>query len=542
MGQRPLASATVPTGATPRPTAWAPLRHRAFRVLWAAQFASNVGTWMQTVGAQWLVGDLGGSAFLVALVQTASSLPVFLLALPSGALGDILDRRRVLLFGQSVMLVAAALITTLTLLDLVTPGVVLALTFAIGAGQAFVTPSWQAVQPELVPRREIPQAAVLNGTSFNLARALGPAIGGVLITASGPGAVFALNAVSFVAVLVALGSWHREAPPRRFAAEQIGPAIAAGLRFVRSAPNFQTVLVRAGHFMAFASALWALLPVIARDELDLGAGGYGLMLGAVGVGAVGGALTLPWLLRGRLEVERVVGGAGLVFAAAMVVVGVGGSPWVAAPALVLAGGAWIGNNSLLMASAQVLVPGWARARALSSYTLVFMGSQALGAVVWGAVAALTSTRVAFLLAAAGLSGGVLALRLWRPLRGGDADFTPLGGHFESDLIIEAAPSAGPVLITVEWRVPMERHGEFHEAMRVVERVRRRTGARRWELFQDGKRPELLLEVYVVATWEEYQRQRTERTTVHDAELESRAIELTTDGGPPHVRTAISTYR
>lgn len=536
-----MAATSAPTAAPPRPTAWAPLRHRAFRVLFAAQFASNVGTWMQTVGAQWLIGDLGGSAFLVALVQTATSLPVFLLALPSGALGDILDRRRVLLFGQSVMLVAAAAVTALTLLDLVTPGIVLALTFAIGAGQAFVTPSWQAVQPELVRRAEIPQAAVLNGTSFNLARAIGPAIGGVLITASGPGAVFALNAVSFVAVLAALGTWRREAPPRRFAAEHLGAAMAAGVRFVRSAPSFRVVLLRAVHFMAFASALWALLPVVARDVLDLGAGGYGLMLGAVGLGAVGGALTLPGL-RSRVGVERVVGGSALALALAMVVVGLGGSPWVAAPALVLAGGAWIGNNSSLNASAQVLVPGWARARALSAYTLVFMGSQALGAVVWGAVADLAGIRATFLVAAAGLAAGSVALRLWRPLRGGDADLTPVGEHSEPDLVIEAAPTAGPVLVTVEWRVPLERHGDFREAMRVVERVRRRTGARRWGLFQDGEEPELLLEAYVVATWEEHERQRSERFTVRDAELEARAIELTRDGGPPRVRTAISAYR
>ncbi len=530
-----------PTAPTARPTAWAPLRHRAFRILFAAQFASNVGTWMQTVGAQWLIGDLGGSPLLVALVQTATSLPVFLLALPSGALGDILDRRRVLLFGQGVMLVAAAAITALTLAGAVTPGIVLVLTFAIGAGQAFVTPSWQAVQPELVPRKEIPQAAVLNGTSFNLARAVGPAIGGVLITASGPGAVFALNAVSFVAVLGALAFWEREAPPRRFEAEHLGSAIGAGFRYVRSSPSFRIVLVRAAHFMAFASALWALLPVIARDELGLGAGGYGLMLGAVGIGAVAGALTLP-ALRSRVGVEALIVGSSLVLAAAMLVVGLSGTVWAVGPALVLAGGAWIGNNSSLNASAQVLVPGWARARALAFYTLVFMGSQAAGAVLWGALAGVTSVGTVFAIAAAGLVVGSALLTARFRLRSSDVDLTPLGEHSEPDLVIEAAPAAGPVLITVEWHVPADRVTAFREAMRVVERIRRRTGARRWGLFQDGEEADLFLEAYVVSTWEEHERQRSERFTVRDAELEARAIELTVDGRQPRVRTAISAYR
>ena len=523
-------------------SAWAPLRHRAFRILWAAQFASNVGTWMQTGGAQWLIGDLGGSSLDVSLVQTSTSQTVFLLALPSGALGDILDRRKVLIFGQAAMLVAAAALALLTASDAVTPLVVLGLVFALGAGQAFVTPSWQAVQPELVPRAEIPQAAVLNGTSFNLARAVGPAIGGVLITTAGAEAVFAINAVSFVAVLIALGTWQREAPPKRFAAhEGLGSALAAGLRYVRATPSFRTVLARSVHFMLFASALWALLPVIARDELGLGAGGYGLMLGAVGVGAVAGALTLP-RIRSKVGVEWVVSGACVVLAVALLVVGLSGAVAAAMPALVLAGAAWIANNSSLNASAQVLVPSWARARALSFYTLCFMGAQALGAVLWGTMASQTSTGLALAVAAAGLVGGAAVLRLRRPLVARDYDLTPHGEHSEPDLVIEAAPASGPVLVRTEWRVAPAQVAEFRDAMRLVERARRRTGARRWGLFQDGEDPELFLEAYVVGTWEEHERQRSERFTVRDAELEARAIALTVDGEQPRVRPAISAYR
>src|SRR5918998_2572127 len=257
------------------PSAWAPLRIRVYRALWIAQLTSNVGTWMQTVGAQWLMGSLSGDPLLVALVQTAMTLPIFLVGFPAGALGDVYDRRRVLLLSQSFMLVSAGALAALTLGGAVTPWVLLGLTFALGLGQALTAPSWQAIQPQLVGRELIPQAAALGATSMNLARAVGPAIGGALVAAAGPEWVFALNAVSFVAVLAVPVAWRREPRAKVLGPEHVGSALRAGLRFVRSSPRMRTALVHVFAYIFFGSAVWALLPVVARSGLGLGSGGYG---------------------------------------------------------------------------------------------------------------------------------------------------------------------------------------------------------------------------------------------------------------------------
>src|SRR3954447_11833075 len=306
-------------------SAWAPLRRPWFRALWTAQFVANTGTWAQTVGAQWLMGDLGGSALQIALVQTAATLPVFLLVVPAGALGDIVDRRRLLLLSQTSMLLSAAALAVLTAAGAVTPNRLLALTALLATGQALAAPCFQAVQPELVPREELTQAALLNGANGNVARAVGPALGGLLIAAAGPAAAFALNAVSFVGVLVVLYLWPRPATHRPLGAEPILQAIRAGTRYVRSAPAFSSVLTRSALFMVFASGLWALLPALARGPLELGPNGYGGLLAAVGAGAVAGTAVLPWI-RARRGPDGVVAGGTLAYAASVAVLGLSHSP------------------------------------------------------------------------------------------------------------------------------------------------------------------------------------------------------------------------
>jgi MFS family permease len=526
-------------GATATVSAWAPLRHRLFRALYVAQFASNAGTWMQVVGAQWLMGDLGGGPFAVALVQTATSLPIFLLVLPAGALGDVFDRRRVLLAAQGAMLVATGLLAALTAADLVTPALLLALVFLVGAGQALSVPCWQATVPELVERPEIPQAAALNGVNFNLARAVGPAIGGLIIAVAGPEAVFALNSVSFLGTLAVLSAWRRPPRHRALVAEHVWEAVSAGGRFVRSAPTLRIVLVRSALFMAFASALWALLPVVARGPLGLGAGGYGLLLGSVGVGAVAGAFVLP-VLRARLPLNTLVALAGVAYAGALAVIGLPERLPFVVGALVVAGLAWIAVLSSLNASAQTLLPDWARARGLAYYTLTFQGAQALGALVWGALAGVAGLAAALVVAAAGLVAGALAGRRLR-LVALDLDLRPARHWPEPHLVLDPEPEEGPVLVTVEWRVPAEHVEAFREAMAPVGRSRRRTGARRWGLFQDAADPERFLEVWVVGSWEEHLRQHDERTTVRDEELEARARALAR-AGELEVRHLLSAYR
>jgi MFS family permease len=523
------------------PSGWAPLRRRAFRALWIAQFASNMGTWTQTVGAQWLMGDLGGGAMEVALVQTATTLPVFLLVLPAGALGDILDRRRLLLTGQSLMLLGAAGLALLTAADAMTQVRLLGLISLMGVGQALSVPCFQAIQPELVDRREIPQAALLNGANANVARAVGPALGGALIAAVGPAATFGLNAVSFVGVLLVLARWRRPPDHRPLGAEHVRSAIRAGARYVRSAPAFATVLGRSLLFMLFASGLWALLPAVARGPLQLGAGGYGLLLGSLGLGAVAGAFLVPRLRR-RMGTNALVAGATLIYAAGMVVVGVLDSPVLAVIALLAVGLAWIAVQSTLNAAAQVLLPDWARARALAYFQLVFMGGQALGAVVWGGVAAVAGLEIAFVVPAAGLLlGAAVGLRPLA-LHGADLDVRaarhwpePIVGH-------EPAPDAGPVLVTVEWRVRPGEEEAFALAMEPVGRSRRRTGATLWGLFQDAEDATVFLETFTVATWREHLRQHIERGTMMDQELEGTARELLRDGELPRVRHLLWAYR
>jgi MFS family permease len=520
-------------------SAWAPLRRTWFRALWTAQFVANTGTWAQTVGAQWLMGDLGGTALQIALVQTAATLPVFLLVVPAGALGDIVDRRRLLLLSQTLMLLAAAGLALLTAVRLTTPNGLLALTAVLAVGQALAAPCFQAVQPELVPREELSQAALLNGANANVARAVGPAVGGLLIAVAGPAAAFALNSVSFLGVLAVLYRWPRPVVDRPLGSEPIGQAVRAGVRYVRSAPAFGAVLIRSALFMVFASGLWALLPAMARGPLGLGPNGYGGLLAAVGFGAVVGTAVLPRVRAGRGS-GAVVTGAMLLYAAAVAVVGLNPSTGAVVAALVLAGLSWIAVQSTLGAAAQLLLPTWARARALAYFQLVFMGGQALGALAWGAVAEAYGLGAAFLVPAGGLVLAALLGLLLLPLHvPHDVRHSEL--PWPQPPSQDWAADAGPVLVTLEWRVPGAEVPEFLRVMRELGRARRRTGAALWGVFQDADDPESFLETFTVSTWHEHLRQHVERGTVADAALEVRARAHLADGGAPVVRHLVWAY-
>ena len=294
-------------------SAWVPLRRALFRALWIAAVASNVGTWIQDVSATWLMTSLASSPLMVALVQTASTLPIFLLALPAGALADIVDRRRLLLVTQSWMLLAAAALGVLTIAGATTPWGLLVLTFILGLGAAMNAPAWQAIIPELVPHVELPAAVALNSVGFNLARAVGPALGGLVVGAIGSGAAFLLNAASFLCVVGVLYGWRRAPRTSVLPAERVLGAIRAGVRYVRYAPALRAVFVRVAAVVVSASALWALLPVIARRELGLSSAGYGLLLGCFGAGAVAGATLLP-AARRSLGVGRMIVTATVVLA------------------------------------------------------------------------------------------------------------------------------------------------------------------------------------------------------------------------------------
>ncbi|MFI6094455.1 MFS transporter [Lentzea sp. NPDC051213] len=493
-------------------SAWAPLRRSAFRALWLAQFASNIGTWAQTVGAQWLMGDLGGTSLQVALVQTATTLPVFLLVVPAGALGDILDRRRVLVYGQALMLAGAGGLMLLAGTNRATPASLLGLLAVMAIGQALSMPSFQAIQPELVSREEIPQAALLNGVNMNVGRAIGPALGGLLIALAGPEATFAFNTVSFLGVLVVLMRWRRPSDHRPLGTEHIATAVRTGARYVASSPLFRRVLTRCLLFIVFGSGLWALLPAIARGPLRLDASGYGVLLGSVGTGAILGAFVVPKLLQ-RMSKNRMVLFATWIYAAATSTAVLTQNLALVIVAMLLSGACWIATLSTFNATAQILLPAWTRARALAYYQLILMGGQALGAVVWGAMADAYDLRVAMVAPAIAMAVAALLATKWLPLNDRPLDVSP-ATYWEEPPELDDT-DVGPVLVTVEWPVADENADAFVDAMQKVGRARRRTGATMWGLFRDTEKPGTFLETFTVATWQEHLRQHLERGTVVD---------------------------
>jgi MFS family permease len=518
---------------------WTPLRDPLFRALWLAAVVSNIGTWMQNIAAAWLMTSLTQSALLISLVQAATSLPIFLLSLPAGAIADVVDRRKLLILSQVWMLVVAGLLGGLTVAGLTTPAVLLGLTFLLGLGGAMTVPAWQAAIPELVSREEIPSAVVLNSISFNLALAVGPALGGMVVAAAGPGAAFLVNAASFLGVAAVLYYWKRRPRESELPAERVLGAIRAGNRYVRHAPALHAVLVRGGVFILCGSAMWALLPLLARQVLGLSPAHYGILLGCFGGGSVAGAVLLP-RLRHRVTSQQQVAGATLLFAA--VAVGLGSIKMFPLLCLVLfcGGLAWIALMSILMVAAQMVVPAWVKARALAVFMLVFQGGMAAGSAVWGAVAARVGVPQAFYWAAAGLVVGMLAMVKYRLGGSEDLDLAPSLHWGTPDTVQEPEAEHGPVLVTVEYHIQATDAEAFAEAMRGVRRIRLRDGAMRWGLFQDTSEPTRYLETFVVTSWLEHLRQH-ERVTMSDQQVEEGALAYHTGQSPPVVSHLISAY-
>ncbi|AKN74367.1 major facilitator transporter [Streptomyces sp. PBH53] len=516
-------------------SAWAPFAARVFRALWIAQLVSNTGTWMQTVGAQWLL--VGHDAALVTLVQTASSLPVVLLALPSGVLADRYDRRGVLLAAQFAMLAVSAALAALAFRGALAPGLLLGLTFLLGCGTALMGPAWQALQPELVEREQLGQAAALGAVNMNLARAVGPALGGVVVAAMGAGWVFAFNALSYLGIAAVLLLWRRPVTPRPIArSEGLLTAVQAGRRYVRHAPGVRRVLLRTAAFVPGGAALWSLLPLVASRSLGLGSDGYGILLGVVGAGAVSGAFALPLIRRG-LGANGTLAAGAAVFAGTLVVLAMTRSPWLAAVALLPAGPAWIGVLSTLNAAVQQRLPGWVRGRGLAVYLVVFQGGQALTAPVWGALADGLGLTVTLLIGAGLLVACALSVRRW-PLHSAEGlDPSPSDHWPVPPLVFDPGPADGPVLVSVTYRIAPENWAAFTGRMRHVARSRHRTGALTWGLFQDGGDPDRFIENYVVASWAEHLAQHHSRLTAGDRRHEEQARALLVAGTTPEVTHA-----
>lgn len=512
----PAAPVTPAAGASP----WQPLRSRLFLALWLASIASNIGTWMHEVGAGWLMTSLSASPLAIAAVQVAGALPIFLLALPAGALADIVDKRRSLLLVQCWMAAVAMALALLSAYQMMSVELLLGLTFAMGIGTALMMPAWSAMLPEVVARAELPAAVALSSLGVNVARAIGPALAGILVSLSGPWLTFALNAVSFLAVIVALASWKREANPGVLPAERLFGALRVGLRYARSSRSLQAVLVRTAAFFLGASAGMSLLPVLVRQAIGGDALDYGILLGCVGLGAVFGATLLP-RLRTRYGNDRLLVAASLLYALVLGGLALLRSMPALLPLMLLSGMAWIAALSSLQLSAQTAVPAWVRARALSLYILTFFGCSAIGGLTWGAVASSVSLSAAFAGSAVLLAAGLL-LR-WRfALPVSEAEDLAPSLHWPAPLVDGALDcERGPVLVTLDYRIASADSAAFQAAMKDVRLMRRRNGAFSWGLVQDAEDPTRWQEFFFDESWLAHLRHH-DRVTRAEQRIEARA--------------------
>jgi MFS family permease len=456
---------------------------------------------------------------------------MLLLALPAGVLADSFDRRRLLVGLQLGTLVVGGVLTVVTAAGDISPPVLLALTFLIGCGQAMSMPPWQALIPDVVPSGEVRAASALGAVSMNLARAVGPALAGLLITQVDVWLVFAINTAAYAVLALVVLRWGPAGRVSGDMPERFGPALRAGVRYVRHSGVVRRLLLRSALFVLPGTALWALLPLVASRLLGLGSGGYGILLGALGVGAVAGAAVLPRFLT-RVSTGVMMFAASVVFAAAEAGIVVVRDLPLAVVLLLPAGAAWLAVLSTLGAATQVFLPSWVRARGLSVQQIVFMGGQAVGALLWGLAATYLGLVPVFVVAAVLMVLGAATSAIWPLFDTARLDRTAAVYWPEPQLMVEPDRDEGPVLITVTFTVPPENERHFVEAMQRVQASRRRTGATRWNLYRDAAVPGRFMETFLVPSWEEHLRQHRERLTGTDQDIEREALTLA--AGPPEV--------
>lgn len=519
---------------TTDPTAngsFAPLRHTTFAVLWIATVVGNIGAFMRDVASSWMMTELSASPVAIAMVQAAAALPVFLFSIPAGVLSDILDRRRLLIAVQVMLTVVSASLMILAYTETLSVVSLIALTFAGGVGAALTGPTWQSIVPELVPRPQLRSAVALNSLGINISRSIGPALGGILLAAFGAAWTYGADLLTYGVVIVSLWWWRRTAVSSSELPERFTGAFRAGLRFALASWPFKRVVLRAAVFFAFASAVWALLPIVARGSLSGDAAFYGVLLAAVGAGAIVGALVLP-ALRTRLDSDGLLLVATLAAAFATAGVAVGTVRWAAILLLLLLGAAWIIALTTLSATAQGILPNWVRGRGLAIYLTVFNGAMAAGSLAWGLLAQQIGVTAALLVSAGGLVLiAVVMLRLRLPLT--DVDLMP-SNHWPAPLVA-AAPEhdRGPVLVVIHYRIRQDDRPAFLEAVTRLAEERRRDGAYAWGISEDVADPWHIVEWFMVESWAEHLRQH-QRVSRADADLQREVLRFQIEATVPVV--------
>ncbi|HEY1139146.1 MAG TPA: MFS transporter [Lysobacter sp.] len=517
----------------------APLHEATFAVLWTATVVGNTGTFMRDVASSWLVTDLSPSPAMVALIQTAAALPIFLLAIPAGVLTDILDRRRFLIFAQILLLLVSSSLLLLAATKSMTIGYLVALTFLGGIGSALAMPAWQAIVPELVPRESLRSAITLNSLGVNIARAIGPAVGGLLLASFGAAAAYGADVATYLIVIAALLWWRRPHAPASDLDEQFLSAFRAGLRYARTSQDLHVILLRAAVFFLFASCVWALLPLVARQMLAGSAGFYGVLLGAVGAGAVAGAFALP-ALRKRLEADRLLFAASLCTALVIACLALAPPRWIAVLLLLVLGVGWIAALTTLSGVAQSVLPNWVRGRGLAVYLMVFNGAMAAGSFGWGLIAQAVGVPQALLIGGVGLAfTGAAFYRVRLPR--GEANLEPSNHWPQPLLATPVANDRGPVMVQIEYRVPAEHQAEFLQVLRRLSEGRRRDGAYLWGVSEDAADPERIVEWFLVESWAEHMRQH-HRVSKADAHVQAEATAYHRGTSPPVVRHLLALSR
>ncbi|MCA6101230.1 MFS transporter [Bradyrhizobium australafricanum] len=511
----------------------APLRHATFRRIWLASLLSNVGILIQGVGAAWAMTQMTSSADKVALVQTALLLPVMLISMPAGAIADMYDRRIVALASLGLALAGATGLTLVAWLGLATPNLLLMLCLLVGSGMALMGPAWQSSVSEQVPlEAQLPAAIALNGISYNIARSVGPAIGGVVVATAGAVAAFALNTLLYLPLIIALLLWKRMSAPARLPPERLSRAMVSGVRYISNSPSIKIVLTRSLVTGIVGGAITALMPLVARDLLHGDAQTYGIMLGAFGLGAVVGALNITELRR-RLSGEAAVRACALSMGAAMAAVGLSREPVLTAAALVLAGAVWMMVWAVFNIGVQLSAPRWVAGRSLAAYQAASSGGIAVGSWGWGRLTDAAGVETALLVSA--------ALMLASPLIGHWLPMPRIGARGEEpepladpEVRLALTGRSGPLVVEIEYRVAQENARAFHNVMQDVQLSRQRNGAYGWSIARDIADPELWTERYHCPTWLDYLRSRN-RSTRSERTLEQRAIHFHVGPAPVRVR-------